>query len=75
MVYGRPRRSFPSRPYNVGRQQRPYANSQPSNISSLMSHFQTTDGKLDFNKISTTAGQMKKIYSQVTPLLSMFLKK
>ncbi|THE12231.1 hypothetical protein E1I69_11985 [Bacillus timonensis] len=76
MVYGRPRRRpVPFRPNNIGRPRRPFTNSQPSNISSLMSHFQTSDGKLDFSKISTTAGHMRKIYGQVSPLLSMFLKK
>ncbi|MEH7384921.1 YppG family protein [Bacillus sp. JJ1521] len=75
MFYGRPRRPIPFRPNHPSRQQRLFGNSRSSNTPSLMSHFQTPDGKLDFNKVSSTAGQMRKIYSQVTPFLSMFMKK
>ncbi|WP_438824382.1 YppG family protein [Bacillus sp. JJ1533] len=75
MFYGRPRQPFPFRSNHPGRPRRAFTQSRPSNTPSLLSHFQTQDGKLDFNKITSTAGQMRKVYSQVSPLLSMFLKK
>ncbi|WP_371859594.1 YppG family protein [Tenuibacillus multivorans] len=54
---------------------RPPQGSQTPARPNLISQFQTPDGKLDFNKISATAHQVKQIYNQVNPLITQFIKK
>lgn len=41
----------------------------------FLSQFQTAEGNLDFEKISSTVGQVNKIYSQVSPMFSKFIKR
>ncbi len=40
-----------------------------------MSYFRTSEGNLDFIKIAGTAQQAKKMFDQVSPLITKFLKK
>ncbi|HLR80115.1 MAG TPA: YppG family protein [Bacillota bacterium] len=73
MFPGRPRRPFPPhRPMPPRRL--PYGGSQ-SPTSNLMSMFKTSEGKMDFEKITTTAQQINKLYQEFSPMISQFLKK
>jgi hypothetical protein len=45
------------------------------NKQDFMSHFRTSEGNLDFTKIAGTAQQAKKMFDQVSPLITKFLKK
>ncbi|MFB4166231.1 YppG family protein [Alteribacillus sp. JSM 102045] len=65
-----PRRPMPPwhiPPHNQGQYVHPKSN--------ILSTFQTSDGKLDVEKITTTAQQVMKIYNQVSPMFSKFIKK
>ncbi len=42
---------------------------------SILSQFQTEEGKFDIDKITTTAQQAKQIYDSVGPIVTKFLKK
>lgn len=46
----------------------------PGGISSLLTTFRTPEGNLDIEKIQVTAQQAKSIYSQVSPLVTKFIK-
>src|SRR5699024_27051 len=73
MFPGRPRRPFPPhRPMPPRRL--PYGGSQ-SPTSNFMSMFKTSEGKMDFEKITTTAQQINKLYQEFSPMISQFLKK
>jgi hypothetical protein len=41
----------------------------------FMSYFRTSEGNLDFMKIAGTAQQAKKMFDQVSPLVSPLIKK
>ncbi|WP_199426652.1 YppG family protein [Thermaerobacillus caldiproteolyticus] len=45
------------------------------NKQNFMSYFRTSEGNLDFIKIAGTAQQAKKMFDQVSPLITKFLKK
>ncbi|MFD1738967.1 YppG family protein [Bacillus salitolerans] len=49
---------------------------QPNQPNSLLSHFRNEDGKWDFQKIASTASQMRGMYNQVAgfvPMITRFL--
>ncbi|MFC3882365.1 YppG family protein [Bacillus songklensis] len=45
------------------------------NKQDFMSHFRTSEGNLDFIKIAGTAQQAKKMFDQVSPLVSPLITK
>jgi hypothetical protein len=45
------------------------------NKQDFMSYFRTSEGNLDFKKIAGTAQQAKKMFDQISPLITKFLKK
>jgi hypothetical protein len=45
------------------------------NKQDFMSYFRTSEGNLDFKKIAGTVQQAKKMFDQVSPLITKFLKK
>ncbi|MBA2875800.1 YppG family protein [Thermaerobacillus caldiproteolyticus] len=45
------------------------------NKQDFMSYFRTSEGNLDFIKIAGTAQQAKKMFDQISPLITKFLKK
>lgn len=66
---------FPQRP-----PQRPQAPRSPitpggSAKSNLLSQFQKDDGKLDFDKLTGTGKQVMDLYSQVSPMITKFIKR
>ncbi|WP_235794630.1 YppG family protein [Virgibacillus salidurans] len=71
----------PHRPPGPRPSQRPQGGSRPpidpggSAKSNLMSMFQTDDGKLDFDKITGTGKQVMDLYSQVSPMITKFIKR
>lgn len=65
----------PRRPMFPERYQRPVQGRQPSQKSNLFSMFQSDDGNLDFERISTTFHQLNKIYGQVSPMISPMISK
>lgn len=67
MFPGGPRRPIP--PYPPARFR------QPQGKSNLFSMFRNPEGKLDFDKVKETAQQMNQLYSQVSPLITKFIKK
>lgn len=71
MFPDRPRGPMPPYPPARFRQQQ----IRPSNKSNLQSMFRNPEGKLDFDKITKTAQQMNQLYSQVSPLITRFIKK
>lgn len=75
MYLGRPRRQMPpqparSRPPMPGPGRRPAPPKQ-----NLLSNFRDQQGKLDIDKITVTAQQVGKIYSQVSPMISPMITK
>lgn len=42
--------------------------------SNLLSMFQTSEGNLDFERITGTVQQISKLYGQVSPMFSKFTK-
>lgn len=46
-----------------------YYQQQPSHTSKLMSAFQTSEGKFDFQKAMTTVDQVVKTANQVSPIV------
>ncbi|WP_246202621.1 YppG family protein [Virgibacillus doumboii] len=70
MFPGGPRRPMP--PYPPVRPRRPI---QGTPKPGLLSHFQDREGNLDIEKISQTAKQVSEIYSQVSPMVTKFMKK
>jgi hypothetical protein len=45
------------------------------NKQDFMSYFRTSEGNLDFTKIAETAQQAKKMFDQVSPLVSPLITK
>ncbi|MEN1967154.1 YppG family protein [Lentibacillus sp. N15] len=64
----RQRRPMPPSPFAMPRMQR--QQQQPKNRSNVLAMFQTPEGNVDFDKISTTAKQVNQIYQQVSPMVS-----
>ncbi|WP_161493877.1 YppG family protein [Virgibacillus necropolis] len=73
MFPNRPRRPMPQ--YHPARVRQPFPRRQVAPKPNLLSSFRDPSGKLDFNKITETAQQMKSIYSQVGPIITTFMKK
>jgi hypothetical protein len=71
-----PRRQpmLPSRPFSFGPRQAPRRNQQNTN-SNVLAMFRDNDGNLDLTKVHTTVKQINDIYSQVSPLVSRFIKR
>lgn len=74
MFPGRPRRPFPPSYRPMPPRRLPHGGSQ-SSTSNLMSMFQTSEGKMDFEKITVAAQQMNKLYQEFSPIISNFLKR
>lgn len=68
-----PRRPYPPRPNRPPFSPTPKKSN--SNFKKLISNFSTEDGSLDFEKITTTAQQVKQIYDQVGPYVTKIVKK
>ncbi|MBY7142026.1 hypothetical protein KFZ56_02760 [Virgibacillus sp. NKC19-3] len=77
---------FPNRPPNQPPRpsQRPQGGFRPPGVqggsggstkSNLMSMFQTDEGNLDFDKITSTGKQVMDLYGQVSPLITKFIKR
>lgn len=67
--------SGPRRPMFPNRYQSQVQRTQPSTKTNLFSMFQSDDGNLDFERISTTVHQLNKIYGQVSPMISPMINK
>jgi hypothetical protein len=65
----------PRRPMFPERYERPAQVRKPTLKSNLLSMFQSDDGNLDFEKITTTFNQLNKIYGQVSPMISPVIAK
>ncbi|MDC2865684.1 MULTISPECIES: YppG family protein [unclassified Bacillus (in: firmicutes)] len=59
---------YPHTPYPMMNKQN-YTKQQPSQFSSFMSQFKTTDGNYDINKMMGTAGQMMNAMNQITGIV------
>nr|WP_242217575.1 YppG family protein [Bacillus cereus group sp. BfR-BA-01380] len=59
---------YPHTPYPMMNKQN-YTKQQPSQFSSLMSQFKTSDGNYDINKMMGTAGQMMNTMNQITGIV------
>lgn len=79
---------FTFRPHHPPRQRlpRPHPFFQPPNrvknlqqqnttTSNILSMFQTPEGNLDLEKITGTVQQISKLYGQVSPMISQFIKR
>lgn len=67
-----PRR--PMAPYSPVSRRRQQPPPQPKG-GGLLSLLQNQEGKFDFEKITATARQLNGIYSQVSPMISKFMKR
>lgn len=76
---GLPKSSRPSRSFRSHSLIQPpkQLNHQQKNEShpSLLSMFQTSEGKIDFDKISGTVEQIRGLYGTFSPMLSRFIKR
>lgn len=52
-----------------------YDQQHNSSKSNLLSMFKTPEGNLDLEKITGTVEQLNKLYGQVSPMISQFIKK
>lgn len=75
MFIGGPRRPMPPNQRMPMQHRRVMQGKQAYGKPNLLSMFQTPDGSLDFEKISTTVQQINKIYNQVSPMITRFVKK
>ncbi|WP_425339501.1 YppG family protein [Lentibacillus salicampi] len=41
----------------------------------ILNHFRDSEGNVDIDKITTTAQQVGKLYGQVSPLITKFIKR
>ncbi len=71
MFQGRPRRPFPPRHTH---HRRIHHRQQPKRPN-ILSQFYDSEGKLDIEKMTKTAEDIKQIYSQISPIFSKFVKK
>ncbi|MBU8566343.1 YppG family protein [Virgibacillus pantothenticus] len=46
-----------------------------SRMESVLSSFRNAEGEIDLNKITEVASQVHKLYGQVSPLLTSFVRK
>ena len=72
MFPGGPRRPMP--PYLPTGFRQPQGR-PVSSKSNLFAMFRNPEGKWDFDKVKETAQQMNQLYSQVSPLITRFIKK
>ncbi|MEW9677547.1 YppG family protein [Lentibacillus sp. L22] len=68
----RQQRRMPPTPFGMPRMQQPQ---QQKRNRSVFAMFQTQEGSLDFDKISSTARQFNQIYHQVSPMVGPLLSK
>ncbi|MGY0694208.1 YppG family protein [Virgibacillus sp. FSP13] len=73
MFPGGPRRPMPRNPLLPPPRQ--MQRKQAPNRQNLIAMFQTADGNLDIEKISSTARQINDVYKQVSPMVAKFIKK
>lgn len=75
MLYlGRPGRPMP--PQHPPMPPRPpLQGPRPSTRQNILNQFRDQDGNLDIDKITTTAQQVGKLYGQVSPLITRFIKR
>lgn len=73
---------FPERPGSQERQIRPSPFALPRkqplqqvNLPGVLSQFQSSDGNIDFEKVSMTAKQVHDIYQQVSPMVRPMITK
>lgn len=74
MFPGRPEpqeRPMQPSPFALPRRQPPQQVTRPG----ILSQFQSSDGNLDFEKISATAKQVHDIYQQVSPMVRPMITK
>ncbi|WP_338472369.1 YppG family protein [Niallia sp. XMNu-256] len=71
MFQGRPRRPYPP-PHMHHRRIHP--RQQPKRLN-ILSQFYDAEGKLDIEKMTKTAEDIKQIYSQISPIFSKLVKK
>ncbi|GIO25802.1 YppG family protein [Ornithinibacillus bavariensis] len=62
----------PSRPRFVPRNEQ---RRQPNTTSNVLAMFRDNDGNLDLTKVHTTVKQINDIYSQISPMVSRFIKR
>ncbi|GGK04610.1 hypothetical protein GCM10007063_28670 [Lentibacillus kapialis] len=83
MIYlGRPREPMPPRrplmppPHPPMHPSRPPMQRSPHSAGqNILNHFRDQEGNLDIDKITTTAQQVGKLYGQVSPLVTKFIKR
>ncbi|WP_217585784.1 YppG family protein [Lentibacillus saliphilus] len=76
-----------SNPYKTGAFQKPFINGGPfqggapavkssekKGVGNLTAMFQNPDGQFDIDKIMTTAQNIHKIYNDMSPMVSQFIK-
>jgi YppG-like protein len=71
MFQGRPRRPFPPRYHH----HRHIHHRQKPKTPNILSQFYDSEGKLDIEKMTTTAENIKQLYSQIHPIFNKFVKK
>ncbi|RYG71442.1 hypothetical protein EU245_14155 [Lentibacillus lipolyticus] len=72
----RPRRPTPPPHPPMGRPRPPMPPQQQTPVKqNLINQFRDSEGNLDIDKITHTAQQVGKLYSQVSPLFTKFMKK
>lgn len=70
------RRRRPMGPYYPNPyQRRRVQGTQVPTRPNFLSPFQDQDGKMDYNRMFSTVQQMHGVYKQVSPLISMFMKR
>lgn len=73
-MFLRPRRQ-PRIPYPAAPRRGPGRRQPQPPKASFLSFLQDSDGNFDFAKITATAQQLNGIYSQVSPMISKFIKR
>lgn len=66
----------PIRPHPMFHPPNPLKNGlQNTTKQNILSMFKTSEGNLDFEKITGTVQQISKLYGEVSPMISKFIKK
>ncbi|HLS10491.1 YppG family protein [Lentibacillus sp.] len=75
MIYpGRPGRPMPPSP-PMRPPRHPMQGPRQSAGQNILNQFRDSEGNLDIDKITTTAQQVGKLYDQVSPLITKFIKR
>ncbi|HLR62339.1 MAG TPA: YppG family protein [Lentibacillus sp.] len=76
MIYlGRPRRPMPPPRPPMHPPRPPMQGNRHPAGQNILNQFRDQEGNLDIDKITTTAQQVGKLYGQVSPLITKFIKR